>query len=152
MTLDITGRKFGKLTALSVEPQRSSRGELMWKCQCDCGRVTVVRGRKLRTGRTKTCGCTKRTYQHARTKDIPEYCIWVGMIERCNPKNSARYKWHAGRGIKVCERWRRFKNFLFDMGPRPSGNHQTTTVIMNRETVGGLLGHSSNVTHAQIDS
>jgi len=40
------------------------------------------------------------------------------MRNRCaNPK--AMYKhWH-GRGIKVCDRWASFENFLADMGPHP---------------------------------
>ncbi len=43
------------------------------------------------------------------------------MIQRCsNPKIEA-FKNYGGRGIKVCERWRDFKNFLADMGERPDG-------------------------------
>jgi hypothetical protein len=43
------------------------------------------------------------------------------MIQRCtNPKNQA-WKHYGGRGIRVCDRWRKFENFLADMGPRPEG-------------------------------
>lgn len=43
------------------------------------------------------------------------------MKQRCsNPKNPA-YKYYGGRGIKVCERWKVFDNFLSDMGERPTG-------------------------------
>ena len=40
---------------------------------------------------------------------------------RCgNPKNS-HYPDYGGRGIKVCDRWMDFQNFLEDMGRRPPG-------------------------------
>jgi hypothetical protein len=49
------------------------------------------------------------------------YNIWFHMIERCrNPKNPA-YKWYGARGIHVYKRWRKFENFLADMGEPPSG-------------------------------
>jgi hypothetical protein len=49
------------------------------------------------------------------------YNPWANMIERCtNPKHH-RYHRYGGRGIKVCKRWRRFKNFAADMAPRPKG-------------------------------
>jgi hypothetical protein len=43
------------------------------------------------------------------------------MIQRCtNPKRDS-YKHYGGKGVKVCDRWRQFENFLADMGSRPAG-------------------------------
>lgn len=50
----------------------------------------------------------------------PEYAAWCNMIGRCNNKNDARYSSYGGRGIQVCERWRKFENFLADIGLKPS--------------------------------
>ena len=45
------------------------------------------------------------------------------MIQRCtNPKNR-QWPDYAGRGITVCERWKKFSQFYEDVGPRPSSQH-----------------------------
>ena len=49
------------------------------------------------------------------------YAVWCSMIDRTENTNNKSWKNYGGRGIKVCERWRKsFENFLKDMGERPS--------------------------------
>lgn len=51
----------------------------------------------------------------------PEYRSWYHMIERCTKPQDRFWHRYGGRGIKVCDRWRKFDNFIADMGPRPIG-------------------------------
>lgn len=41
------------------------------------------------------------------------------MKTRCNNPNATQYRYYGGRGIKVCERWDSYANFLADMGHAP---------------------------------
>jgi hypothetical protein len=51
-----------------------------------------------------------------------EYYSWSSMKQRClNPKNHA-WERYGGRGIKVCDRWLKFSNFLDDIGEIPDGH------------------------------
>lgn len=57
----------------------------------------------------------------------PLYSTWRSMRRRCDWQNSPRWKDYGGRGIKVCDRWsdnHGFKNFLTDMGDKPTKEHQ----------------------------
>lgn len=51
----------------------------------------------------------------------PTYMVWHSMKRRCTMPSSQGYARYGGRGIKVCERWMKFENFLADMGEKPKG-------------------------------
>ena len=53
--LDLTGQRFGKLSVLG--PAENIGVQTAWRCRCDCGRETVVTTKRLRAGRTVSCGC-----------------------------------------------------------------------------------------------
>jgi hypothetical protein len=50
---------------------------------------------------------------------LKEYRVWSEMIQRCTNPNSRYYFNYGGRGIKVCDQWLDFANFISDMGSRP---------------------------------
>lgn len=51
----------------------------------------------------------------------PEYHVWSEMIGRCENQNNKSYHNYGGRGIKVCEEWHDYRNFISDMGKRGDG-------------------------------
>jgi hypothetical protein len=66
-----TGNRYGKLTVIKFDHMDKSHNAY-FLCACDCGCTTVVKGNRLRNGRTKSCGCLKREAQETfgeRTKE-----------------------------------------------------------------------------------
>jgi hypothetical protein len=136
--VDITGQRFGRLIVLSLAGQAKD-GRFRWLCQCDCGARTVVRGPKLRSKRTRSCGCLKLDRDAAKNPHFkhglshsPEHRCWVAMIQRCQNQNAKSYKDYGGRGIKVCKRWHHFETFLSDMGRRPPGRYSIERIDNER--------------------
>lgn len=62
------GNKYGILTVIARGPN-TSQGRAQWICECECGKQTVVLGKNLRSGNTKSCGCLK-SRQPAARKDL----------------------------------------------------------------------------------
>lgn len=129
-TIDITGQTFGRWTVLSHVGRSSRSRQSLWRCRCDCGVERVVTGPSLRAGKSRSCGClqrettAKRQTKHGhdtRSNQSPIYRIWNSMRQRCSNPNVDGYEYYGGRGVKVCERWNSFENFLSDMGERPEG-------------------------------
>ncbi len=136
----MTGKKFTRLLVISQDIKRTPQGQVMWKCECECGNTVVVRGQALRNGNTKSCGCLrnenavnlKYTHGCASNSRTTEYVIWKGIKSRCYNKNSGSYHNYGGRGIIVCERWlHSFENFLSDMGERPEGDYSVDRIDNN---------------------
>lgn len=119
------GRRFGRLVVLQRHGKNKFR-QITWECLCDCGNTSVVVGSSLRSGNTTSCGCYGKSVskKHGRSRDsTPEYRVWACMLSRCRNANDKGYHNYGGRGIRVCERWLSFGDFLADMGERPSPKH-----------------------------
>jgi len=118
-SIDITGRKFGRLTVVSKGQNKDKSNHCMWVCTCGCGNLKEVTAGGLIGGNVKSCGCliefnesrivhglTKKGYKRPRL-----YNIWGGIRDRCNCSTSGHYGDYGGRGIFVCEEWSIFQNF-----------------------------------------
>lgn len=114
--IDLTGQRFGRLTVIE-RAGKDCIGQAMWRCQCDCGKITVVTGGNLRTGNTQSCGCYGheltiegyRSMTHGGSCDGGKktrlYRIWRAMKTRCYNPNAQNYKDYGGRGITICPEW-----------------------------------------------
>ena len=138
--IDLSGRRFGRLVALSFRNGRRPSGTsyVIWSCRCDCGSTSDVAANELLTGDSKSCGCLviegkPRKHGHSRkNKKSPEYKVWCGMKDRCSNEANKHFNDYGGRGIVVCEKWRSdFSAFLSDMGPRPSEKHSIDRIDNN---------------------
>ena len=57
---DLTGKKFGRLTAIERGMVSNKHRHVRWLCQCDCGNEKIIDGQSLRTGATQSCGCLNK--------------------------------------------------------------------------------------------
>lgn len=58
---NISGKKFGLLTAIKPTKYRNSNGNVIWECKCDCGNITYVPFSQLIRKHTMSCGCQHKS-------------------------------------------------------------------------------------------
>jgi hypothetical protein len=66
---DLTGQRFGRLVVLNRTRVDGGRN-VFWKCLCDCGNIKEVRGRLLKSGNTKSCGCYALELAYESAEDL----------------------------------------------------------------------------------
>lgn len=103
---DISGRKFGKLTALYR--LHNTKGRTKWLCVCDCGNLVETSYDALTNGNKKSC-----TTKIKGKKLVNErlYNIYRGIKARLYNTHRPRYKDYGGRGIAMCDEWLKYDNF-----------------------------------------
>lgn len=107
-----SGVRFGRWTVLHPEQERAPDRQIIWLCRCDCGNERRVKAGALRSGLSSSCGCRPVLgTQH------PLWRRWYNMIQRCTNPDFPDWHKYGARGIKVCDRWLDFGNFLADMEP-----------------------------------
>ena len=132
--LDITGKRFNMVVALGAVGKNSS-GALVWRFECDCGKIFDSTPSHFKSGRNKSCGCIHKDTitKHGYSKN-PLYSIYTSMIARCKNPNSTSYHRYGARGISVCDRWlNSFEDFCSDIGDRPSHQHSIDRIDNNKD-------------------
>src|SRR5262245_25469627 len=112
----LIGATINGIRILGVAAREHGQKNIRIDCVCHCGIRFSPFAYRVRTGRTRSCGCVKyllgRGRTHGQTK-TPEYNAWVRAIERCSNPRYEHFARYGGRGIKVCERWlESFEAFL----------------------------------------
>lgn len=74
MKIDITDKKFNKLTAISFIGKmfHGKRPHYYWKWQCDCGTIKIIARHYVVSSRIKSCGCLKKICQK-KGEDSPSW-------------------------------------------------------------------------------
>ena len=111
---DITGKKFGKLTAIRLDHKgknKSLQSVQYWLFKCDCGKEKIIKKQNVLNGNTKSCGCIHRDSLIKRNKKhglsyTRLYVVYAGMKARCYDKKHISYKYYGERGISVCDEWK----------------------------------------------
>ena len=112
--LDITGKKYNRLTAIKYMGVDSLHYNV-WMFKCDCGNEVVKPSCRVIKGKVKSCGCAeieRRKNFIAKYAGIKThgqsysrlYGVWREMKQRCGRKN--HYK-----NISVCDEWKNFEPF-----------------------------------------
>jgi len=134
-TTNLIGQTFGALVVTGFA-FRNKHSQVEWQCHCQCGNEVIIPTGSLTQGLTKSCKCL-------RSKSISDnlavhgmsgtkvYRKWKALNQRCNDPNSAGFPMYGARGIKVCERWRKFENFYADMGDMPTPQHTVDRIDSN---------------------
>lgn len=121
---DLTGMKFGRLTVVApAEPKERKDGRHIGRSwvRCECGKRGdfIVVNNSLLSGLTTSCGCRRaeslananRTNKTTGLSHSRLYNIFKSMHSRCENQKHEAYQNYGGKGIKVCEEWRRFEPF-----------------------------------------
>jgi hypothetical protein len=123
--LNLTGQKFGHLTAISRAKDivnGKGKRKTAWLCECLCGNKKIIATSELRSGDSKSCGClflelkTKHGYCKGSTNSHPLYRVRLDMIDRCeNPFNKS-FQNYGERGIQVCDLWKNNPKAFIEWG------------------------------------
>lgn len=102
--IDLTGKRFGKLTV--IQRVQNKGNKVNWLCQCDCGNTTIVQGSNLKNGHIRSCGCliSETNTKHGKWNSRI-YRIYHAMKQRCYNSSSEHYDCYGGRGISICPEW-----------------------------------------------
>lgn len=88
----------------------------VWEFKCDCGNLLIRSVQVVKKKKHQSCGCNIKYMATTHGMSYTRiFKIWDGILSRCLNENNVNYFRYGAKGIKVCKRWLKFKNFYEDM-------------------------------------
>ena len=105
--LDISGKRFGRLTAIRPLPEREA-GSVVWRCRCDCGNEIDLPYNSLASGNTQSCGCIRREHEAPPLHYVDGTCVEMLGSRKLRRDNTSGHTgvirtssgWHAQISFK----------------------------------------------------
>lgn len=133
MYKDISGKKYGKLTAIKIAG-KNSKNIIQWLWKCDCGTEKIMIAASIKAGKVVSCGCYNR--EHCYRKVVHgmwgtvEYKSWLSMRKRVLGKEK-RYSEYKKLGID--EIWKNsFQEFYNHIKKAPTDKHTVDRIDNNK--------------------
>lgn len=80
-SLELQGKRFGKLLVLNFSHRRNHKK--IWKCLCDCGNQVYASTSKLGSQNTKSCGCYRKALKRKPLGESAFTQIWYNYKNNC---------------------------------------------------------------------
>ena len=131
------GNRYGKLT-VSSRGENDKNGKARWYCHCDCGNTILVRGSDLRSGKTKTCGCSSIKAEQSLVGQRFGNLEVIEFSQRSN-SNKLIYKCRCDCGNEIEVIGQNLKNG----NTKSCGCYrkQINTVRLTKDETGKVYGH-----------
>ena len=86
---------------------------------CECGNTFEGRMDDFKKNRNCNCGCISEKRKFLLSLGITSkhriYSTWSSMMDRCYNPNNEHFQSYGGRGIFICDEWKKVENFIRDM-------------------------------------
>lgn len=126
--IDLTGKKFNRLTVLGLG-ERNSSGQVQWKCKCECGNIVLATTTYLKTGHTKSCGCYNRESSSNRLKDKKfttarekyrkdNFLKDGTSLALINPKKLRKNNTSGANGVFWDKQLQKYRTYIFVQGEK----------------------------------
>lgn len=155
LVYDIVGKTFtnnaGAKFIVESTPIKNNRNQTQYICVFESGWKCFAASADIRSGKVKDmlhptvfgAGMLGTSGRNAKAQG-KVYWLWLGMIRRCYDTSAPFYKWYGGRGVTVCERWKRFDLFLKDV-PNIPGYNKEKIEAGELELDKDLIDNSKNI-------
>jgi hypothetical protein len=105
---DLTGQKFNRWTVLSFAKfckDKSGQQRTHWLCKCACGNIKEVYTNSLTSGKSTSCGCTKRKLSYGQSAKHTTFTSYKGTAKRkglCFELNETQFTYITQQECYYC--------------------------------------------------